>query len=348
MGHKEINFDEYIRQGEPELRERGIAWRTAIGLQQVDGLTTSEYLRETACAHIEGDITIEEVKAQLDNYYQSVDKREANNNRTEEADKVAARITEILSEQSFNLSVIEYLSIHKRLFEGIYTHAGKVREYNISKKEWVLDSESVIYGNAINLRETIEYDLTQEKNFDYRNLMQDDVVRHIAKFTSDLWQIHPFEEGNTRTTALFVIKYLRTLGFDVANDTFTAHSWYFRNALVRANYKNIQKGIFAIPKFIELFFRNLLMGEQNELRNRNLHILAGADTVNDTVNNTVNDTVNPVLQAIICNNKITLDELAKATNKSRSTVAREVKRLKEEGKISRQGSDKTGSWVITE
>ncbi|MFI3320208.1 MAG: Fic family protein [Rikenellaceae bacterium] len=340
MEHKEINFDEYIRQGEPELRERGIAWRTAIGLQQVDGLTTSEYLRETACAHIEGDITIEEVKAQLDSYYQSVEKREANNNRTEEADKVAARITEILSEQSFNLSVIEYLSIHKRLFEGIYTHAGKVREYNISKKEWVLDSESVIYGNAINLRETIEYDLSQEKNFDYRNIMQDDMVRHIAKFTSDLWQIHPFEEGNTRTTALFVIKYLRTLGFDVTNNAFAAHSWYFRNALVRANYKNIPKEIFATPKFIELFFRNLLMGEQNELRNRNLQILADIDTVNDTVN--------PVLQAIICNSKITLDEIAKATNKSRSTVAREVKRLKEEGKISRQGSDKTGSWVITE
>ncbi|MFR9640920.1 MAG: Fic family protein [Rikenellaceae bacterium] len=340
MEHKEINFDEYIRQGEPELRERGIAWRTAIGLQRVDGLTTSEYLRETACAHIEGDITIEEVKAQLDSYYQSVDKREVNNNRTEEADKVAARITEILSEQSFNLSVIEYLSIHKRLFEGIYTHAGKVREYNISKKEWVLDSESVIYGNAINLKETIEYDLSQEKNFDYRNLMLVDVVRHIAKFTSDLWQIHPFEEGNTRTIALFVIKYLRTLGFDVANDAFAAHSWYFRNALVRANYKNIPNGIFATPKFIELFFRNLLMGEQNELRNRNLHISAGVDTVNDTVN--------LVLQAITDNNKITLNELAKVTNKSRSTVAREVKRLKEEGKISRVGSDKTGSWVITE
>ncbi len=272
MEYKEINFDEYIRQGEPQLKERGIAWRTAIGLQKVDGLTTSEYLLKTACAHIEGDITIEEVKAQIENYYQNIEQQETNNSRTEEADKVAARITEILSEQSFNLSIVEYLSIHKRLFEGIYAHAGKIREYNISKKEWVLDGESVIYGNAINLRETVEYDLMQEKNFDYRNLAQDDIVHRIARFTSDLWQIHPFEEGNTRTTALFVIKYLRTLGFDVANDAFAAHSWYFRNALVRANYKNIQKGIFATPKFVDLFFRNLLMGELNELRNRNLHI----------------------------------------------------------------------------
>ncbi len=272
MEYKEINFDEYIRQGEPQLKERGIAWRTAIGLQKVDGLTTSEYLLKTACAHIEGDITIEEVKAQIENYYQNIEQRGDNNSRTEEADKVAARITEILSEQSFNLSIVEYLSIHKRLFEGIYAHAGKIREYNISKKEWVLDGESVIYGNAINLRETVEYDLTQEKNFDYRNLAQDDIVHHIARFTSDLWQIHPFEEGNTRTTALFVIKYLRTLGYDSANDAFATHSWYFRNALIRANYKNIQKGIFATPKFIDLFFRNLLIGELNELRNRNLHI----------------------------------------------------------------------------
>lgn len=348
MEHKEINFDEYIRQGEPQLRERGIAWRTAIGLQQVDGLTTSEYLRETACAHIEGDITIDEVKAQLDSYYQSVDQREANNNRTEEADKVAARITEILSEQSFNLSVIEYLSIHKRLFEGIYTHAGKVREYNISKKEWVLDSESVIYGNAINLRETIEYDLTQEKNFNYRNLAQGDIVNHIAKFTSDLWQIHPFEEGNTRTTALFVIKYLRTLGFDVANDAFAAHSWYFRNALVRANYKNIQKGIFATTKPIELFFRNLLMSEQNELRNRNLHISAQDVPVDVPVNVPVNlsERESLILQAIQGDNTITAKNLSEQLGVSDKTIKRDIASLKERGIIERNGSDKNGFWVI--
>lgn len=272
MKHNNISFDEYIKQGEPQSLERGLAWRTAIGLQQVDGLTTSDYLHETARSHIEGDITIEDVKNQIDSYYQNLVQREASHEKAEEADKVAARITEILSERSFKFSVVEYLSIHKRLFNGIYPHAGKIREFNISKREWVLDSESVIYGNAINLKETIEYDLTQEKNFNYRNLTTDKIVSHIAKFTSDLWQIHPFEEGNTRTTALFVIKYLRTLGFKVTNDAFANHSWYFRNALVRANYNNIQNGVFATTEFIELFFRNLLLNEQNNLKNRDLHI----------------------------------------------------------------------------
>ncbi len=345
-----INYDEYIRQGEPHARERGLAWRTAIGLQQVDGLTTSEYLRETAIAHIEGDITIEEAKAQIDSYYQSLDLRTADPSRTEEADKVSARIAEILSESAFNFSVVEYLSLHKRLFEGIYSHAGKIREYNITKKEWVLDSESVVYGNAMNLKETIEYDLSQEKKFNYQNLSPTEIVAHLAKFTSDLWQIHPFEEGNTRTTALFVIKYLRTLGFAVSNDAFATHSWYFRNALVRANYQNIQKGVFATPHYNELFFRNVLLGEQNELKNRYLHIsspsIATSDTVNETVSNTVNDTVNIILESMRANHNITMDQLGTLCKKSRATVARTIKQLKEKGQIRRIGSDKTGYWEV--
>lgn len=344
MKHKEINFDEYIRQGEPQSRERGIAWRTAIGLQQVDGLTTSDYLLETACSHIEGDITIEDVKAQIDNYYQNVEQREINSERTEEADKVAARITEILFEKSFNFSVVEYFTIHKRLFDGIYSHAGKVREYNISKREWVLDSESVIYGNAANLRETIEYDLNQEKNFDYRNLAQSDIVNHIAKFTSDLWQIHPFEEGNTRTTALFTIKYLRTLGFDINNDAFAAHSWYFRNALVRANYKNIQKGIFATTQFIDLFFRNLLLGEQNELKNRNLHVTSRDVPVNVPVN--LSNREQKIIEAMQLDNRVTIKSLSEQLGVSDKTVKRDITSLKERDIIKREGSDKSGNWTV--
>ena len=337
-----MNFDEYIRQSEPLEREKGIAWQTAIGLQQVDGLNTSDYLIDTARQHIEGDITIEQVKEQIDNYYKKSNQINPDESRTEEADKVAVKIAEILSEESFNFSVVEYITIHKRLFDGIYEFAGVIRDYNISKKEWVLDGESVTYGNATSLKETIEYDLTQEKRFDYRNIGEQEIVKHIAKFVSDLWQIHPFGEGNTRTTALFAIKYLRTLGFDVNNDAFAKHAWYFRNALVRANYNNVRKGIFATSEYLEQFFSNLLSGAQNELKNRNIHITMSSTMPSDTVN----DIVNIILEAIKKDSKITLDGLALVTNKSKSTVARHIKQLKEQGTISRVGSDKTGNWEI--
>lgn len=267
-----IDFEEYIRQGEPQKREKGLAWQTAIGLQAVDGLTTSDYLMQTACAHIEGDITIEEAKLLVDSYYQSKPTVQNEENRTEEADKVSTRITEILSEKSFNFSPVEYISIHKRLFSGIYKFAGNIRDYNVSKKEWVLHGESVIYSNASNLKETLDYDFALEKRFNYRGMELHETVCHLAKFVADLWQIHPFGEGNTRTTALFTIKYLRTLGFDVNNDTFAAHSWYFRNALVRANYTDIKRDVIATTEYLELFFGNLLMDETNELKNRNLLI----------------------------------------------------------------------------
>lgn len=269
---KYIDLEEYIRQGEPQKREKGIAWQTAIGLQKVDGLDTSEYLIETAQKHIEGDITIDEAKALVNNYYLSKPVTNEEDKRTEEADKVSIRITEILSEYSFSFSLIEYITIHRRLFKGIYKHAGELRDYNFSKKEWVLNGESVIYGNAINLKETLQYDIEHEKNFKYKGLSIDQIITHFTQFVADLWQIHPFSEGNTRTTALFLIKYLRTLGFDVNNDTFAAHSWYFRNALVRANYNNIKLGITATNQFLEQFFRNLLLGETVPLRNRELHL----------------------------------------------------------------------------
>ena len=192
--------------------------------------------------------------------------------RTEEADKVSSRIAEILSETAFSFSPNEYISIHRKLFQGIYKHAGKIRDYNITKKEWVLDGATVMYGSASELRATLEYDFSQERAFSYKGLSMDEIIHHLAVFISRLWQIHIFGEGNTRTTAVFFIKYLRTLGFSATNDIFAENAWYFRNALVRANYTNLQKGIHETTEYLEAFLRNLLLNEKNELRNRNLHI----------------------------------------------------------------------------
>ncbi len=263
-----LDFDEYIRHGEPDKKEKASAWRTAIGLQDVDGLHTSEYLRETAVRHIEGDISIDEVKELINGYYRSKTVRNSRDEETEQADKVSANIARILNEKSFSFSVSGFTSIHRRLFEGVFKFAGIIRDYDITKKEWVLRGDTVLYVNAEDLHRTIEYDLEQEKNFSYRNLSLDEVIEHISSFIADLWQIHPFGEGNTRTTAVFAIKYLRSIGFDVNNDLFAQHSWYFRNALVRANYRNVRNGIESDKSFLVMFFRNLIMGEHNELKNR--------------------------------------------------------------------------------
>ena len=263
------DFDEYIRQGEADQKEKTYAWKTAIGLQAVDGLKPSAYLIETAKQNIEGDITFEEAKKQIDNYYEAKAPRKEKE-RTEEADKVSARIAEILSEKAFRFSPIEYISLHKRLFEGIYSFAGKIRDYNISKPEWILHGETVYYTSTNDIQATLDYDFNQEKQFNYKGLSLLEITQHIAEFTSGLWQIHPFGEGNTRTTAVFIIKYLRTMGFDVNNDLFAQHSWYFRNALVRANYNDLKNGIHATNEYLERYFRNLLLGEENVLSNREL------------------------------------------------------------------------------
>ncbi len=264
-------FEEYIRQGEPEKKDKVYAWQTAIGLQEVDGLKPSAYLIETAKQNIEGDITIEEAKNRIDSYYKAKPAA-GSDDRTEEADKVATHIAEILSERAFSLSIVEYLNIHKRLFKGVYKFAGKIRDYNISKDEWVLNGASVQYIGAENIRATLEHDFEQEKKFNYRGLTQQQIVQHIVSFVSGLWQIHPFGEGNTRTTAVFTIKYLRTLGFDVDNDMFAKHSWYFRNALVRANYNDLKNNIYANPEYLEHFFENLLLGKNHLLKNKELLI----------------------------------------------------------------------------
>ena len=265
-------FKEYLRESEPDKAHKGYAWSTAIGLQAVDGLKPSKYLIDTAIQNIEGKITMKEAQNLIDSYYEERPVHLSDDERTEEADKVSLRIAEILSETAFSFSPNEYIAIHRKLFQGIYNHAGKIRDYNITKKEWVLDGATVMYGSASELRATLEYDFSQEKDFSYKSLSMDEIIHHLAVFISRLWQIHIFGEGNTRTTAVFFIKYLRTLGFAATNDIFAENAWYFRNALVRANYTNLQKGIHETTEYLELFLRNLLLNEQNELQNRNLHI----------------------------------------------------------------------------
>jgi fido (protein-threonine AMPylation protein)/ribosomal protein S25 len=341
------NFEEYLRQGEPNKAEKAKVWKTAIGLQQVDGLKPSDYLITTARQNIEGDISFEEVKQRIDSYYEQHPVKDTEN-RTEEADKVSARIAEILSEQAFTFSPAEYLSIHRRLFQGIYSHAGKMRDYNIIKQEWILNGETVLYASALSLKATLEYDFEQEKKFNFKGLSQPEIIEHIAHFISYVWQIHIFGEGNTRTTAIFLIKYLRKLGFkEVNNEMFAEHSWYFRNALVRANYEDLSKGIHKTEIFLIRFLSNLLLGQNHSLKNRDMHVQF-VDTVNveiDTVNDTVNDTVFNLIKQ---NTTITSTEISRQLRISLSTAKRRIKELKERGQIERIGSDKAGHWKIVE
>lgn len=339
------NFEEYLRQGEPNKAEKAKVWKMAIGLQQVDGLKPSEYLIANAKQNIEGDITIEEVKQRIDTFYKQHPTK-TDEDRTEEADKVSARIAEILSEQTFTFSPVEYLTIHRRLFQGLYKFAGKIRDYNITKQEWVLNGETVLYGSAESLKATLEYDFEQEKQFSYKGLSQQGMIEHIAQFISYLWQIHVFGEGNTRATAIFLIKYLRKLGFkEVNNDLFAQNSWYFRNALVRANYEDLSKGIYKTEKYLSQFLLNLLLNEKHLLKNRELHVqfIDPVKAINDLVNDPVK--VN-ILQQLQQKPNANYSVLAEKTGYSTATIKRHIQELKKLGLIERIGSDKTGYWKI--
>lgn len=266
------SFDEYLRQGEPSQKESAENWKTAIGLQAVDGLQPSAYLIDVAKRNIEGEISLDETRKLIDSYYQSKTVRTPKDEDEEEADKVSANIAKILASKTFAFNTNGYVSLHRRIFEGVFKHAGEIRQYDISKKEWVLEGDSVNYLNWEDLRRALDWDIEQEKNFSYKGLTDDEKIEHIAKFISGIWQIHAFREGNTRTTAIFTIQYLRSLGYEVNNEMFAKHSWYFRNALVRANYRNIQKGIDYSPIYLVRFFRNLLLKDSWVLKNRYLHI----------------------------------------------------------------------------
>lgn len=361
-------LDEYIRQGEPQQRERGEAWKVAIGLQQVDRLRTSEYLLDTARRHIEGDISIGEAKQLIDTYYQSVsDRKVVANDRTEEADKVAARITELIEERTFSFTPTQFISIHRRLFDGIYKLAGCIRDYNITKNEWVLGGKTVYYASADTISDALDYDIGQERAFSYANMNIDEAIRHLTRFCANLWQIHAFCEGNTRTTAVFMIKYLRTLGFNVVNDVFAENSWYFRNALVRANYSDLTRGITETTEYLEHFFRSMLLGEEHDLRNRRLHIDWGkvdgsflSQSANHEVKSVkIGDELPPkckfctleevaVLRIVQNNPSATQKEIAKEIGKSERTVKTITIALQQKNILQRINGRRNGYWAIVE
>ncbi len=345
-------FDEYIRQGEPGRKEKAAAWQTAIGLQDVDGLKPSAYLIDAAKKHIEGDLTIDDVKQMLDSYYKSKTAREeVEDERTEEADKVSARIEELLTEKSFSFSP-EYLArIHRHLFNGIYKFAGRYRDYDITKREWVLGGDTVLYASSSMISETLSYDVSQERMVNYASLDTDKAIEQLTKFISGVWQIHPFGEGNTRTTAVFTIKYLQSFGFEVKNDMFKDHSWYFRNALVRANYNNYPKGISATNEYLVRFFRNLLLGEENLLKNRDL-LIPSIQSANDVAPKCQNDTLKCTLEELAVinilksNAKAKQEDIATQIGKSLRTVKRIMASLSEKGVITRENGKRSGHWVV--
>ena len=363
----ELDFEEYIRQVEPAKREKSYAWSTAIGLQQVDGLTPSDYLLEIAKKNIEGEISLNKAQALIDSYYESKTERTEDQDETEEADKVSARIAQVLSEKAFSFSPSFLIAIHKRLFDRVFKHAGEIRKYNISKKEWVLNGDSVMYGASFELRMALDYDFEREREFNYSDLSMDEIVRHLSSFVSRLWQIHAFGEGNTRTTAVFTIKYLRSMGFKVGNDIFAKNSWYFRNALVRANYKNVAKGIQQEPEYLEKFFRNLLMGERNELKNRYLHVdykktqsrvnteksspdatkKCGKNVpINVLINVPIKDRQKKIVAAISKDPHVSATKLAEKFGVTEKTIRRDLLLLKQQNMIIRVGANKNGCWKV--
>ena len=366
------SFDEYLRQGEPSQKESAENWKTAIGLQAVDGLQPSAYLIDVAKRNIEGEITIDETRKLIDSYYQSKTVRTPKDEDEEEADKVSVNIAKILASKTFAFNTNGYVSLHRRIFEGVFKHAGEIRQYDISKKEWVLEGDSVNYLNWEDLRRALDWDIEQEKNFSYKGLTDDEKIEHIAKFISGIWQIHAFREGNTRTTAIFTIQYLRSLGYEVNNEMFAKHSWYFRNALVRANYRNINKDIEYSPIYLVRFFRNLLLGESWVLKNRYLHIdptdewkvqpRLATPQVPHTPHQKVDrkggqktekvgrkggqKTKESILSLIASDPFVTTNEMSKRLKINRSAISKHIKKLKEDHIIERIGPDKGGKWLI--
>ncbi|MDO5382186.1 MAG: Fic family protein [Eubacteriales bacterium] len=352
----ELELNEYIRQGEPDKIDKSNAWKTAIGLQDVDGLKPSQYLIETAKEHIEGKITISEADKRIQTYYEERQDRNEIEADTREADIVSVRIAKLLGEKTFKFSPVEWQNIHRKLFEGVFSHAGIIRDYNITKKEWVLKGDTVMYASYDSIRAALDYDFQQEEKFSYKGLSLEESVRHIAKFVSGIWQIHPFGEGNTRSTAVFIIKYLKTFGFTVSNETFAENSWYFRNALVRANYNDLQNGIHATTEFLELFFENLLMNADHELKNRYTHVdfQRESATQSDTekVLKCQNDTLELSLEELaiinVLNNnpETTQKQIAELTGKSERTIKRRTVEMQDKGLICRENGKRNGKWKV--
>ncbi len=345
-------FDYYIQQGEPSQREKAEAWAIAIGLQDVDGLKPSQYLLETARRYIEGEIDYEETKRLVYSYYETLPANEQDSDE-EEADKVALHITQVFSERTFTFSPAELANIHRRLFTGVLPHAGRYRDVNITKKEWVLNGDTVLYASCDSISATLIYDFGQEKQFSYVRLSQEDMIAHFSKFISGIWQIHPFREGNTRTTAVFAIKYLRKLGYRVTNEPFADNAKYFRNALVRANYQNYEKGIEETTEFLELFFRNVLLGEQYPLKKRYQHIewkqvASSFDTEKSSEKQQIGTekSSEKILRIMAEQPTITTAILAKEIGISTRAIDKQIAKLKVIGRLRRIGADRGGHWEV--
>jgi fido (protein-threonine AMPylation protein) len=262
--------EEYQIYGETISKEaKKSYWDAAKGLQRVDGLTPTKYLSELAELNIEGELTYQQIEALLYKRYES-ETPEDIDNRNKEADLVAARIAHILDSPGYPLKITSLKAIHRELFKDIYDHAGQFRRVNIYKPEPVLNGETVKYTNYTALEDTLEYDFESEKSKSYGGLTEEKMIKRIASFTSSIWQAHPFMEGNTRTTAVFMECYLNNMGFSVDNTMFKDFSQYYRNALVRANFADYKNGITETNQYIENFYKNLLSGGEYQLRNRDL------------------------------------------------------------------------------
>ncbi|MDE5616075.1 MAG: Fic family protein [Alphaproteobacteria bacterium] len=337
-------FTEYKKQSEPGKRARAQNWAVAIGLQMVDNLTPSKYLIDVARDNIEGKISIDDAQREINHYYRQNIAITPKEQDEQQADMVSARIAKLLGEKTFSFSPAEYKSIHGALFDGVLDAdtVGKFRTYNITKKEPVLNGDTVVYGRADSIAETLEYDFERERNFDYSRLTREQRVAHVAKFMSGIWQIHPFAEGNTRATVVFIIKYLDTLGMHTNNDLFERHAKYFRNALVRANYQNLDRQIPYTTEFLDKFFGNLLLGENNRLDNREMQI----KTTQKKTRNTTQKTAQKILDVLSKNPKATRSELAGALGLSADGIKWNLDKLKKSGQIRRIGPDKGGHWEV--
>ena len=359
-------FEQYLTSGEPGMEERARNWSMAIGLQDVDRLKPSEFLLQQAKANIEGSLSSEEVGKRLEEYYSQRSVREkAEADGTFEADQVANRINILLAEKAFSFSPMELSRIHGFLFKGVLSHAGQLRTYNITKEQWILDGDTIGYGSAGSLTELLTYDFNEEKKFDYSTVSSVEAIRHIMRFISDIWQIHAFGEGNTRTTAVFLIKYLRSFGFDVNNESFEKHSWFFRNALVRSQYENIPKGIHRTFEPLERFMNFAVFGIPADLRNRTLHIRwEESKHQNDVLETTkrqndVLETSNmpsekltlkemAVVKLITGDPKISIASITVKTGLSRRTIDRTIATLKEKGLLVREGAKNNSQWIVKE
>ena len=352
----------YFKAEEPGRRERAEAWATAIGLQKVDGLTPSQFLFDTARDHIEGRITQNQARRRICNYYAAKDETRRPDPEKEEADKVSERIVAVLNDGGFAFTPEYFISIHAKLFKDVLPTAGKIRSANIRKREWVLRDESVTYGDAATIRQSLIRDFIDEREFDYGGKSLRKIIPHFARFIAQIWQVHPFGEGNTRTTAVFTIKYLRALGFAADNDAFRDNAWYFRNALVRANFADYAHDVKREWGYLEAFFRNLLLGERNERKSRYLliglteeakqkirELTAPGSCQKKAVRKKRLEksgmkTVEAVWDLLKAHPNITLAGLTQALGITRSTIQKHIVHLKTDGRLRRVGPDKGGHW----